>query len=366
MRQSRFVEAVVLTSLCHVSCGGGVGASLRSENPSFCQAAWQPLTGPQPFDVTSGLVYNAGTLYYSSFNAQAILAVPAAGTSPTVLAPVASLELWMEGDHLLFSGGSEGSQIYTLPLAGGTPQLLLDGAAGRSGVGAATAHAFTAMDFYWIEQDNVSSGVGSSTVWHQDRSGGAPTQIGTTSFTDPNGFDFPGTAIALAGDSVVVGSAFGQAATVPVGGGAATPLATPATSADLNVQSSLAGIDALGVYWSVPGPGDQPGTLMVSPADGGPAKPFSASTPLGGLVQRIWPAPDGGWVAASLQIFSDGIDRMTIWLVDAQAHAKLLACSPGPASESWVEKGVAVTSDAVYVPVENLSAGTWQIDRIAR
>jgi len=68
----------------------------------------------------------------------------------------------------------------------------------------------------------------------------------------------------------------------------------------------------------------------------------------------------------SLQIFSDGVDHMTIWLVDAQGTASMLACSPGAADRSWIEKGVAVTADAVYVPAENLSASTWEIDRIAR
>ena len=74
----------------------------------------------------------------------------------------------------------------------------------------------------------------------------------------------------------------------------------------------------------------------------------------------------GGWVVTSLQIFSDGVDHMTIWLVDAQGTASMLACSPGAADRSWIEKGVAVTADAVYVPAENLSASTWEIDRIAR
>jgi hypothetical protein len=324
------------------------------------------LTAAQPFDVTSGLVYQAGTLYYSSLNAKAILAVPTDGSAPTTLAPASSLELWMEGDHLLFTGGTQANQIYSLPETGGTPLLVLDGGAGRTTDGVAMAHAFTASDFYWIEQVSSPNGIGISTVWHQDRSGCAPTQIGTTSFTDPGGFDYPGIDIALSGDAVVVGSAFGQAATVPIAGGNATPLAMPVTSADLNVESDLAGIDAQGVYWSVPGVSDQPGALIVSPADGGPAVPFHSSVPPGGLVHRIWPVAEGGWVVASLQIFSDGIDRMTIWMVDNQANTKLLGCSPGASNDSWIDKGVAVTPDAIYVPAENLSASTWEIDRIAR
>ena len=68
----------------------------------------------------------------------------------------------------------------------------------------------------------------------------------------------------------------------------------------------------------------------------------------------------------SLQLLSDGIDHMTLSLVDAQGNTTRLGCSPGAARYAWIEKGVAIAPDAVYVPAENLSAATWEIDRIAR
>ncbi len=367
MRQSRGVELVLVALSAGVGCGGGGGSTLHLEEAAACKPAWQPLSAPQRFDVTSGLVYEGGTVYYSSLNDQAVLAVPTDGSAPMTLASaVTASELWLEGDHLLFTGGDLANQIYSLPLGGGTARLVLDGGAGRTSPGVALAHVVTAGDFYWIEQTRSDSGIGNSTVWHQGRSGGGPAQIGATSFTDPSGFDYPGTAIALGSDTIVIGSAFGQAATLPAGGGYAALLATPTASADMNIESSLAGLDALGAYWSVPGAGDQPGSLMLSPADGGAAKPFFATAPGNGLVQKIWPNPEGGWVMTSLQIFSDGVDHMTIWLVDPQGQATRLACSPGAADSSWIEKGVAVAPDAIYVPAENLTAGTWEIDRVAR
>ncbi len=81
---------------------------------------------------------------------------------------------------------------------------------------------------------------------------------------------------------------------------------------------------------------------------------------------RIWPNPEGGWIVASFQFFADGLDHMTIWSIDAQGTATRLGCSPGYGGDSWIEKGVAIAPDAVYVAAENLSASTWQIDRIAR
>jgi len=52
---------------------GGGGATLHLEDAAICKSAWQPLTAPKPFDETSALVYQAGTIYYSSLNAQAAL-----------------------------------------------------------------------------------------------------------------------------------------------------------------------------------------------------------------------------------------------------------------------------------------------------
>ncbi len=240
---------------------------MRLEDPAVCKAAWQPLTSPQPFDVTSGLVYQADTLYYSSLNNRAIVAVPTDGSAPTALAPVAPSELWVEDDHLLFAGGDSANQIFSLALAGGTPQLVLDGGSGRTSRGVAMAHAFNATDFYWVEQVVTAS----STVWHQSRSGGLPEQIGATDFTVPGGSGYPARAIALTGDSVVVGANFGEAGTLPMAGGDVTLLATPTASAERNVESDLAGLDWLGAFWSVPSLPGQPASLMLSPVDGSPA-----------------------------------------------------------------------------------------------
>ena len=82
------------------------------------------------------------------------------------------------------SQGNPANQIYSVPLAGGTPQLVLDGGTGRTNAGPVLAHAFTATDFYWTERSTTSDAI-PPTVWHQSRAGGSAEQIATVIFRDP-------------------------------------------------------------------------------------------------------------------------------------------------------------------------------------
>src|SRR5579863_1508459 len=126
----------LLTAL--VACDGSAPPATATptlESVKDCGAGWQPFTTAQPWDEYSPLVYQAGTLYYTSINAQALLALPTNGAPPATLASVVTNELWIEGDHLLLSQGNLANQIYSVPLSGGTPQLVLDGGAGRTSPG---------------------------------------------------------------------------------------------------------------------------------------------------------------------------------------------------------------------------------------
>ncbi len=67
------------------------------ESIKDCGAGWQPFTTAQPSDGYSPLVYQAGTLYYTSVNAKALLALPTNGGPPATLAPLVTNELWLEG-----------------------------------------------------------------------------------------------------------------------------------------------------------------------------------------------------------------------------------------------------------------------------
>lgn len=340
---------------CLVGCGG---SSPKLESAGTCSTAWQELIWPKPWDVTSSLVYSDGTLYYASFTENAIVAQPVDGSPSRVFAAVPTLELWLEGDHLLFSQGDLALQIGSVPLAGGTPQTLLDGAAGRTSPGLATAHVFTATDFYWSEVP-LPSGETPTTVWHQSRSGGVPELLGTVTFQRQLG----ATAIALGNEDVLVATLSGEAYAFPIAGGAAAPLATAAAP---RFSPELAGLDGLGAYVAVFSSDGQAGPLLLSPADGSPARPFWPTQPSDVQVEKIWPSPEGGWIVVASQPFDDGRFHTTLTLLDEQGTATRLGCSPAEALRSWITVAVAVAPDAVYAAVQDLVTTTWEIDRIAR
>jgi hypothetical protein len=345
------------------SCGGSSAAKPELESASLCTGAWQPLTTPEPFDDTSPLVYHDGTLYYSRFSTKSLVAQPASGGAPTVIAPAFTNELWGEGDHLLFTGGDLGNQVFTLPFAGGTPTLALDGGAGRTAPAAALHHAFTATDFFWTETQTTMP-KSPTTVWKQSRSGGTATQIGTLTFIAPATQEIvPAAGIAASDDAVLVGDDFGSSATVPLDGSAPQSLAAAPTSAGGSV--SLAGIDESGAYWSVLPPLTSNDSEVVhSPADGTPVLPFLTLS--NALVSKMWSDGSGGWVAFGLETFDDKVVHAVIWTVDAQGTATRLGCSPGNALDSWIQVPVAVAPDAIFAITNGLGAGTWEIDRIAR
>ena len=311
-------------------------------------------------------MYQAGTLYYTSANANSLVALPTDGSAPTVLASVSTTELWIEGTNLLFAQGNLDNQIYVLPLTGGTPQLLLDGGAGRTNPGYAAAHAFNATDFYWTEVDQ-SNPEGPTTVWHQSRSGGTANQIGTATFV-VGGQVFTADAVALTANAVVAGSVDGVADAFPFDASAPLPLAVPPATVWSNAAvAELSGVDSLGAYWSIPGAGPGPSALVLSPADGAPATALWPSFPFATAnVDKVWSNPEGGWVVSAWQEFDDGRPHTTLTLIDAQGTATRLGCSPGESQSALIRNPVAVAPDAVYAVAMNLDASTWEIDRIAR
>ena len=342
------------------------------ESAKDCGAGWQSFTTPQPVDGYSPLVYQSGTLYYTSINSQALLALPTNGGPPVTLASVVTNELWIEGDHLLFSQGTPANQIYSLPLSGGTPQLVLDGGAGRTSPANVLAHAFTATDFYWTEMSRTSDAI-APTVWHQSRAGGTAEQIGTITFEGPptQTTPIPGTYLtapylALTPDAILVANSFELAVALPLAGGALSALALPLPSPDLASEAELAGLDSQGAYWSIPGVGYVPASVVLSPADGGPARVLWAAQPFASGVSKATADGAGGWILVGNQIFDDQIDHMTVRSLDATGASTLLGCSPGSLSNSFVERPFAIAPDAVYVVATNIATKTTEIDRIAR
>ena len=353
MRAMKWLLPLAVT-ISLVGCGG---SKHKPESATTCSATWQALIGPKPWDTTSSLVYSDGTLYYGSYTWDAIMAQPVDGSPPRVFAAVPTLELWLEGDHLLFSQGNDAVQIGSVPLSGGTPQIVLDGAAGRTTAGFATAHVFTPTDFYWSEIP-FPAAQSPTTIWHQSRSGGPPEALGTITFQK----QLWATAIALGNNSVLAATPSGEAYSLPITGGAPSPLALPTQP---GVMVELAGLDALGAYTTLFFSG-QAGPLMLSPADGSPAKPFWPTLPSDAQVQKIWPNPEGGWVVVATQAFDDGLFHTTLTLLDEQGTAVRLGCSPADTERALITVPVAIAPDAVYAATRDPIASTWTIDRIAR
>ena len=96
LRGMKWLLPVALT----ISLAGCGGSKHKLVNANTCSATWQALIGPKPWDSTSSLVYNDGTLYYGSYARDAIIAQPVDGSPSRVFAAVPTLELWLEGDHL--------------------------------------------------------------------------------------------------------------------------------------------------------------------------------------------------------------------------------------------------------------------------
>jgi hypothetical protein len=349
-----------------VACDGTSPAAttITLESATACGQNWRALTAPQPGVPASPILYQAGTLYLATVHdgVGSLAAFPTDGSPPTLLAALDPGELWIDGDQLLFPQGNLGNQIYSIPLTGGTPQLVLDGGAGRTNPGPAPAHAFNATDFYWTETSTTVE-TGETSVWWQSRAGGAPSQLGTIAFT---GSFIGGHAIALNGSAALVGASGGLAAAVPFDGSGSFPLALPSTSAELAQEADLAAMDPLGAYWSVRGPGNQPSSVILAPGDGSPARAVWYPMPFTSSALIVTPDPQGGWIVAGTQAFDDDLDHIVVTALDARGSATHLACSPGDSNSSWFNWPVALAPDAIYAATMNISAGTWEIDRIAR
>ncbi len=345
------------------ACGDNRPAPAPLDSVSSCSAAWQPILTLPGYDITSPLAYRDGVLYYSTFATQALTALPTGGGAGTTLATGYMPELWLDGDQLIYTGGDRGNLIYSVPVAGGSPTLLLDSAAGRSTSGIALHHDFNATDFYWAED---SSPDGATTVWRASRAGGTPVQIGLLTALDP-GFPsetLPFMAIALSADAVLMAADLGVSYAVPFDGSAPRLLATadPLTKA----KGNLAGLDPAGVYWTVPRAGasaeDDEWSVALAPTDGSPMRTFWQGTPAHSGVMGMWPTGDGAWILGAIQLFDDQRFHLVVWMLAPDGTSQRLACSP---AEDFpvIQVKPAVTPDAVYVVA---SATPTQIVRIPR
>jgi len=369
MRASLFASFALPLAFFLQSCGGSDAIEPVPEAlPAGCPEAWQPVTQPEPGEISSRLAYGDGNLYVSG--GRGVVSLPAAGGAETVLTPTRASAVWLEGDHLLMNGGTHGSQLYSLPATGGTPALIVDGTAGRAELGISQLRTYlpTATDFFWAESSRTSFR-DPTTVWRAPRAGGPPVEIARFTELKASGdtaLFFKG--VALAPEGLVLGDEWGVGKVVPLEGGTPRTLAVPEVD-NVIVDIRFLGVDARGVYWTVP---KAPKVdfaarkVVVSPVDGGAVQPvWSELPPFAGVIQA-WPDGDGGLVLVGSQLFSgEEHQRTTVWSIDQGGNARRLACAT-PALSPYVDDNPpAIAPDAFYFLVW-LDGLQMQIIRVPR
>ncbi|HET6147384.1 MAG TPA: hypothetical protein VFH68_07600 [Polyangia bacterium] len=163
---------------------------------------------------------------------------------------------------------------------------------------------------------------------------------------------------------VLLAPTWGTTTLVPYDAGPARTLAPIAFP-----DATGIGADEAGVYWTRLHPGtidaQAVGEIMLSPADGGPARsvwstPTAYADPI-----SITRTKDGGWVVLVLQKMDDLQDHTTVWTIDASGAARQIACSPAGASAPLIAPP-AEAPDAFSFAVHDYSTGKRPIIRIAR
>ena len=348
-----------------VAAVSGCGADASKLEPLSGCTGWQPLTQPAPMElILAPLAFVNGNVVYSTFLSQGVFAQPAVGGAAVKLAPDFAFWLAADGDAVVYATGNFGSQFFSVPVAGGTPQMLFDASVGRPDVGASLLATMTSTDFVWTEVRQA--GVSPWTVWRAPKTGGTPTMLASLpvpSLTNTT-IDLGFSAIAVGSDTVDLASLFGIADAVPLAGGAPRALLAPMATAQ--GAGSLSGVDASGAYWQQLRAGapssDDAWDIFLSPVDGSAATEFWQGLPDHTSPERILPDGDGGWIVVADQMFDDQQFHTTVWALAADRRtAKRLGCSPGLNTE--VRVAPAVAPDAVYLAS---TSDSWQLVRVAR
>jgi hypothetical protein len=278
------------------------------------------------------------------------------GVSRTLVVDSAS-HLWPENGSVFYTRDSRQNQLFRVPLAGGTPELVLDGGSAEGSVSAA---ALDAQYFYWTTK--YEPGHLDLSIWRMPRAGGTPERVADLPA-------FPGRAsVALASDAIIVAGINGDTRLVPLDGSEVRSLSDVPDSTAIPL-----GVDASGSYWvrllREPNPNEPadrvPSQIMHVPADGGAPSPFDFGQP-----QLFQPAalsadPDGGWLVTGFEFFDDGQLHHVVWFVDAAGTGRRAACDPSTQLTGDSARP-AFSADAAHLIAIYPDLHTWAVVRIPR
>jgi hypothetical protein len=145
------------------------------------------------------------------------------------------------------------------------------------------------------------------------------------------------------------------------GGAMRTLMAPPAPS---GASLYALGVNNGGVLWSIETSASAPlgakavlGFSDLADAPGAAAHPFWTSKPTGFRPAGGGTFADGdrGWIVTGSEALADGSHHVSVWSVDEAGNGRRLGCGPALPTFDDFGTGVtaAVTSDAIYVVVEN-------------
>ena len=268
--------------------------------------------------------------------------------------------LWVEGENLLYN---HDDQLMTMPRVGGPATTLLAGGIvnarenlPESMVIYASQAALDDAHFYFTTR--MWSAPDVETAWRIPRAGGPVEPLGTVPIRSSRG-------AAIVSDGLLVGGNAPEGTGADWGAHVATGGASRALAP---ITYWLAGVDAGGAVWSAAtdlrSQTDQRFEIMLSPADGSPARPLSSELPVEFAAKWSIPDGSGGRFISGIEMFDDLSTHISVFAVDADGAAVRLACAPS--SDITFISSSAVAPDAPIWPSRPASrwAGRSKIPRV--
>jgi hypothetical protein len=331
-----------------------------------CRDAWDGLT---PINELVGfaprvLRWHDGSLYYRIDDPghSAFVTIADTGGEPTDVSAEFGFGLWIEGETLVYS---RSDQLYEFPLPGGPSMLVSDGE--MFGLDNPMRAALTffnqeldASSLYWVL--HRSSAGPEWSLWRMPRAGGRSEQIAIL----PDAVGLPSTLVALP-DQLLIAGRDGQAYVSPKDGGDVRELPSVVEERDGFMWSRFLGAAQSGVAWAVAKQASSNipyDIVLVTPE--GEMMDRWPSMPAGFVPDHAWWDDSGRWVISGTETFTDGDAHTSIWSLDAEDHAKRLACDARSGRGSGFATVAELTDDFAYLVVSYFHASDQPSDEESR